>query len=223
MSNYIRGLKRQQIIDRWIHGHDDPEYEVFPTKKEGKYIVKKRTEPLETKEEVEPYGRGSESLEQNEVNDEVIDEEHEEPKSKPTPKPAPKPKPTPKRITSKQTTSKDSVRGSEIPNSDLTIGIEILEHLKLLGEEMKHQRKKKEQKEVIKQVVQKQLTRTPRSRKIVKVEKPDYSEEEDYDYEEPTPTPPPSKHKQPQQPSTPPESTPPPQPVFRSRIRNSLI
>lgn len=42
-------MKRQQIIKKWLQGIDDPEFEVFPTKKEGKYIVKKRTKPLTTK------------------------------------------------------------------------------------------------------------------------------------------------------------------------------
>ena len=39
MSNYVRGLKRQQIIERWLRVYDDPEFEVFPTKKEGRYVV----------------------------------------------------------------------------------------------------------------------------------------------------------------------------------------
>lgn len=41
-SKYVRGVKRNQIIQRWLQGIEDPEYEVFPTKKEGKYIVKLR-------------------------------------------------------------------------------------------------------------------------------------------------------------------------------------
>ena len=43
MSNNIRGLKRQSIIDNWLNGVEDPDFEVVPTKAEGKYIVKQRT------------------------------------------------------------------------------------------------------------------------------------------------------------------------------------
>ena len=40
MTKYVTGMKRNQIIQRWLQGIDDEQYEVFPTKKEGKYIVK---------------------------------------------------------------------------------------------------------------------------------------------------------------------------------------
>ena len=43
MSNNIRGLKRQEIIDNWLNGVEDPNFEVVPTRAEGKYIVKQRT------------------------------------------------------------------------------------------------------------------------------------------------------------------------------------
>ena len=39
MTKHVTGMKRNQIIQRWLQGIDDEEYEVFPTKKEGKYIV----------------------------------------------------------------------------------------------------------------------------------------------------------------------------------------
>lgn len=51
MSNNIRGLKRQSIIDNWLNGVEDPNFEVVPTRAEGKYIVKQRTgsnKPLAT-------------------------------------------------------------------------------------------------------------------------------------------------------------------------------
>ena len=111
----------------------------------------------------------------------------------------------------------------------MTVGIEILEQLKLLGEEMKHQRKKKEQKEVIKQVVQKQLTKNPRKRKVIKEEYSD--EEEDFvrgskSLEDETPTP---EHKEPVAQSAASKGEPQPQseptpesPMFRSRIRNRI-
>ncbi|KAK8886001.1 hypothetical protein M9Y10_041460 [Tritrichomonas musculus] len=47
---YLKGAKRLQIINRWLRGLEDPEYEVYPTRKEGKYIIKKRKKALEQTE-----------------------------------------------------------------------------------------------------------------------------------------------------------------------------
>lgn len=69
MSKYVRGVKRNQIIQRWIQGIDDPDYEVFPTKKEGKYIVKLR-------EKSEPENGSKTSLDENEPE---IEPENEPP------------------------------------------------------------------------------------------------------------------------------------------------
>ena len=41
-KQYIRGCKRLAIINKWLRGIDDEDYDVFPTKIEGKYIVKPR-------------------------------------------------------------------------------------------------------------------------------------------------------------------------------------
>lgn len=43
----VTGSKRLQIIQNWLRGRDDPDYEVFPSKTEGKYIIKPRKQPLE--------------------------------------------------------------------------------------------------------------------------------------------------------------------------------
>ena len=51
MANRIRGKKRQEIIDNWIQGIEDPDVEVQPTKKENRYIV--RPKANKEKEEVE--------------------------------------------------------------------------------------------------------------------------------------------------------------------------
>lgn len=204
MSNYVRGLKRQQIINRWLQGHDDPDFEVFPTKKEGKFIVKKRAEPLEQTNDEEQQEEHEE--EQDDQHEEEQNEEEVKPKSNPKSKPAPKPKPVPKHKRMTSTTN----------NNDLTVGLEILEQIKLLGEEMKHQRKKKEQKEFVKQVVQKQLNKKPQ-RKVIQKEgsssrgRSPYSSDEYEDEEESQPEP----QKQ--------EPEPEPKPVFRSRIRNPKL
>ena len=107
MSAHVRGSKRLKIIQNYLNGKEDDEYEVFPTKTEGKYIVRKRTESI----------------------------------AKPIEEPIAKLKPTPQQF------------------YDPTINIEILNQLKLLGEEMKNSREKKEQKRMIKEVVNKQIRR----------------------------------------------------------------
>ena len=118
MSAHVRGSKRLKIIQNYLNGKEDDEFEVFPTKTEGKYIVRKRTEP--------------------------ISKPIEEPITNPIEQPIAKPKPTPQQF------------------YDPTINIEILNQLKLLGEEMKNSREKKEQKRMIKEVVNKQMMKQPR-------------------------------------------------------------
>ena len=46
MSKRISGGKRLQVIQNWLNGKDDDEWEVFPTKTEGKYFVKPRKNKL---------------------------------------------------------------------------------------------------------------------------------------------------------------------------------
>lgn len=217
MSKYVKGLKRQQIIQRWLQGIDDKEYEVFPTKVENKYIVKKRVEPLPESNELVDEQVDEPVTEK--VDEQVDDTVTEEVKPPQTPKPTQSKKtvtnPKPKRIRERTISPED--RRSDSNPADLTVSYEILNQLKELGNELKQQRIKKEQKSMIKQVVQKQMTKRPR-KQILKEESDDY--EYEY-YDEPTPSPSPSvrtQHKrtdsiieQPQ-PSS-------PQQIFKSRIR----
>lgn len=219
MSNYVRGTKRLQIIQRWLQGIDDPFYEVFPTKVEGKYIVKKRTEPLPEPNKEQVIDNTTDNITDNEpteqTNDGPTEQVDEQPKPKPSPpKPKPKPLPTfPKRIRERTISPED--RRSDSNPADLTVSYEILNQLKELGNELKQQRIKKEQKSMIKHVVQKQMTKRPR-KQILKEESDDY--EYEY-YDEPSPSPSVrTQHKrtdsiieQPQ-PSS-------PQQIFKSRIR----
>ena len=66
MSKHLTGSKRLAVIQRWINGHDDPEWEVFPTRTEGKYIVKQRKTPLPEKTQE------TEEFEENEEIPEVV-------------------------------------------------------------------------------------------------------------------------------------------------------
>lgn len=129
MTKHLTGSKRLAIIQRWINGHDDPNWEVLPTRKEGKYIVKKRTDPIEV-EKVE------ETPEEENSEEEKVEETPPKPqKVAKTPKP-PKPQ-----------------------VYDPTINLEILNQLKLLGEEIRNKREKKEQKRMIKEVINKQMNK----------------------------------------------------------------
>ena len=133
MTKHLSGSKRLAVIQRWINGHDDPDWEVLPTRKEGKYIVKKRETPIEKVEKVEETQEPEEVEEPEEV-----------------------PEPVQKPIKVKQKVQKPP-KNIETSNYDPTINLEILNQLKLLGEEMKTKREKKEQKRMIKEVVNKQI------------------------------------------------------------------
>lgn len=130
MSKHLTGSKRLAVIQRWINGHDDPDWEVLPTRKEGKYIVKKRETPIRKVQKTEE--------EESPENQEMEEESPE------TPKKAPKvPKKPPK------------------STFDPTINLEILNQLKLFGEEMERKRIKKEQKRMIKEVMNKEARKAP--------------------------------------------------------------
>lgn len=128
MANHVRGSKRLKIIQNYLNGKEDDDYEVFPTRTEGKYIVRPRKVSL-TKEQPEPP--------QEQPHQEETQEEQEVEQLPPIPKVQHKPKPS--------------------PIYDPTLSIEILNQLKMLGEEIKMKREKKEQKRMIKEVVQKQM------------------------------------------------------------------
>ena len=125
MTAHVRGSKRLKIIQNYLNGKEDDAYEVFPTKTEGKYIVRPRKVPISKPIEEPPVAEPP--------KEEPIEEEQQIDNNKF------KPNPTPQQF------------------YDPTINIEILNQLKLLGEEMKNNREKKEQKRMIKEVVHKQM------------------------------------------------------------------
>lgn len=154
MTKYLTGSKRLQVIQRWLQGHDDPEYDVLPTKKEGKYIVKKRKEPLKVNnEEQEP-----ENLEKEQNNDRLLSVENEENNDLSENEDSESDHKQPKK-TMKAKTSKRSEPPPQSNMYDPTINLEILNQLKILGDEIKAKREKKEQKRMIKEVVQKQFVK----------------------------------------------------------------
>ena len=204
MSKRVPQSKRLQVIQKWLNGRDDEEYEVFPTKTEGKYIVRPRKEPL-NKPPVEPQSEPAATEPQEE---EPTVESTEEPPVKPLPLALQRGSALqPKKITrtKSQAQSPQIYSRSEVgfaneaastrclrQAEDPTINIEILNQLKLLGEEFKNERAKKEQKKMIKEVVQKQM-RKP----YYQYTQPQYIQEPN-DIEEPEEPAPPPPQIQPQ-------------------------
>lgn len=131
MSKHLTGSKRLQVIQNWLNGREDPDWDVLPTKKENKYIVKRREQPL-TKPPPEPLTK-TETIEEK-----VVGQNSDPPEEIPKPK-------------------KSIIEEQPKQVYDPTINIEILNQLKLLGEEFKNERAKKEQKKMIKDVIQKQM------------------------------------------------------------------
>lgn len=178
MTQYIKGTKRLAIIKRWLQGIDDPEYDVLPTRKEGKYIVKKRETNITTKPEIDDTNEPQiddtneidKSIEQDNITDETIEKEPIKPIAKKQPKQV-------KKTTTKTITQSIPKQVAKQSTLDSTVNLEILEQLKLLGDEIRGKRERKEQKQLIKHVVEKQLSKKkPQTLEYVQ------SQEDDYDY-----------------------------------------
>ena len=147
MTNRIRGKKREEVINKWLKGVEDPNVEVKPTKQENRYIVKaKKEEPKN--EDVEPKN-----------------EEKEEPKNEDVePKNEPKePEREPKKeepeyeyeYVYEEEEAPDSTTRSEHVN--LNLQLQILNELRAMNEEKRLRREQKQRDKQIKEQVQKQL------------------------------------------------------------------
>ena len=178
MTQYIKGTKRLAIIKRWLQGIDDPEYDVLPTRKEGKYIVKKRETNITTKPEIDDTNEPEiddtneidNSITQDNITDETIEKEPIKPIAKKQPKQV-------KKTSTKTITQSIPKQVAKQSTFDSTVNLEILEQLKLLGDEIRGKRERKEQKQLIKHVVEKQLSKkNPQALEYVQ------SQEDDYDY-----------------------------------------
>ncbi|KAK8895890.1 hypothetical protein M9Y10_013776 [Tritrichomonas musculus] len=155
MSKRVPKSKRLQVINKWLRGIEDDVYEVYPTRTEGKYIVRPRKEPL---------------VRTSAASSEAVPEPETEPEPEAVPELETKPEclsvteQIPKPTSECLSVAKPKIKRPPIiqPQYDPTINIEILNQLKLLGEEIKSKREKKEQKRMIKEVVHKQLTKPRR-------------------------------------------------------------
>ena len=171
----VRGKKRMEIIKKFIDGEEDPDYEVIPTVTEGKYIVRQRNGSKgslrdKVPKDKETGGKGQKSKQKtkddnkisDEQSDDDIDDETIEEQKQKNKKKEPKPK-------------QQVVKKSEQVFYDPTISYQILEQLKLLGEEQRLKRTKKEQKKLVKHQIRKQLKQ--------KEQEQESSSSEEYDYE----------------------------------------
>lgn len=191
---YIKGSKRLAIIQRWLQGIDDPDYDVLPTKKEGKYILKKRiTQPTHSSEPDEKEDPNNEEQDTSDVNDcsrRIASQSYEQPTPPqtlsecamhPQPKPvnpkpiARKPKPTAQQPDDRLCLS----QLTHEPAYDPTLNLEILETLKLLGDEIRTKRERKQQKQLINQVIDKRMRSHHVIPKSKQIEEEYYSDEND--------------------------------------------
>lgn len=175
-KRYLTGLNRLKVIKEYLSGKEDPNWEVFPTRKEGKFIVKPRVVPVETSsinhnEYIDKNVADETADEAADVVRNTIDDDVEE--NEPAPiietvgskSPGTKSNQIPK---AKQKTVKTDFIGPVVSKSsstrnnyDPTISIEILNQLKTLGEEMRSEREAKKQKKLIKETVRNQIYKYP--------------------------------------------------------------
>ena len=155
-QNRVRGKKRIELIKNFLNGNEDPDYEVIPTNTSGRFIVKHRqvnvNEPSNEPSNVNMSGT-------NEPSNVNMSNFNESPN---------KPHDTTRPYEAQDTTCPyDALDrrsyGSKEPQGtmyDPTISYQILEQLKLLGEEQMKKRSKKEQKKFVKRQIKKHLNKS---------------------------------------------------------------
>ena len=142
-----------------MNGEEDPDYEVLPTVTEGKYFVRPRREKVSDRKssDKKSYSEEEEINEEYEVKSEAKHKDKGasvfEERTKHQAVQAPR----------------QQMRRDEF--YDPTVTYQILEQLRLLGEEQRLKREKKEQKKLVKHQIRKELKRR------------DKSSSEEYDYD----------------------------------------
>ena len=144
-SMSIRGKKRQEYIDEWLSGKENPEVEVTPTRYEGKYIVRYRKSNQNQNNIIQ---------EDNEITDNSMDSSK-----------------TTSEDSNNKEMSNESNESTEIKEQELEpvnsqfSGItfsndfaeQILGQLKIINEERAKKQLKKEKKKEIKRIVHKEF------------------------------------------------------------------
>ena len=140
----IRGLKRQEIIDNWLNGEEDPNFDVIPTRIEGKYIVKQKTPaagiPNSDSPEMQLASKQddkSKSAESGDENNNDVEVREEEPVN---------PEP--------DNSSKSYV------SFDRELTNEILNQLKMINDDRKALYEKKQKKKELRRAIHKEFARS---------------------------------------------------------------
>jgi hypothetical protein len=168
----LQGKRRTEVIEKWLKGEEDPEWQVRPTKTDGKYIISERKPAVSSNQSDEAESEGQD---QDPEQEQEPEEKEEVAKPKPVekpPPPPPKPKPKPK--------DKPYPR-EKLPKSAFSddVAVEILTELRAIGEAKRTKQAKREQKKEIKRQV----------RKHTPAQQPIFVDDEEYEYDEPPPQP----------------------------------
>ena len=177
-SQSIRGKKRQEYIDEWLSGKENPEVEVTPTRYEGKYIVRYRNQnqnnnnqdigetndiPTNARKGLSPQDCDSNTMSQESNNNE-ISKEHESSTEIKQPEIEP---------------IKSEFSGITFSNE---FAEQILDQLKIINEERAKKQLKKNNKKEIKRIIHKEFVKN----RVLREDSDDY---EDLRNEPPPPQP----------------------------------
>ena len=169
MSNSrVRGSKRKELIEKWLNGEEDEEYEVKPTRTEGKFVIRKRKNDIR---------EGNESISDAELKpseespNQNISESHERIKSLSTECEAP---------TALNIREPKTKRNKKEAENTLN---QILEQLRILGEQQKSREERKQRKRETKMEIFKHMNSLKQYN-----HEPDYSESSDEEIREQQPT-----------------------------------
>ena len=173
MSNSrVRGSKRKELIEKWLNGEEDEEYEVKPTRTEGKFVIRKRKNDIR---------EGNESISDAELKpseespNQNISESHERIKS----------------LSASEATTDEPKSHSEASpilskrnkkQKQNTLN-QILEQLRILGEQQKSREERKQRKRETKMEIFKHMNSLKQYNR-----EPDYSESSDEEIREQQPT-----------------------------------
>lgn len=202
MTSYLRGSKRLKVIQQYLNGVENPDWEVFPSRTEGKYVIRPRKPTSNTSNEP-PTNESEEPAQsnENEISSDITDEpatNDTDETSQVIENVVPPTQPVSKSL--KSTSSKPNLKSLKKPLPtnepfDPTVSLEILTQLKTLGDELRQEREAKHQKKLIKQTVRDQLYKAPYRLPQQIVTEPDYDDYNDAssDDESALPPPPPPK------------------------------
>lgn len=163
MSKYLRGKKRDAVINNWLQGIEDPNFEIIPTSS-GKYIVRNRenananvnTDDENAKSEDNNANTDDENVNTDDENvntdDENVNSEDEIPKVKKNTKVVKTKSANKSNIGKSQFTSKRILQNPDTETK-------ILEYLEFIGNEMKKKKEKKKLDKHIKHVLEKKLSK----------------------------------------------------------------